>query len=58
MGDALAKRVKRVRPQAMTELLDMDAFCPRVEAVATAAGSSEVKEFLEASQRADRGERD
>jgi len=58
MGDAVAKRVTRVHPEGMERLLDVVVFRARVEAVAAEAGSPEVKEFLEAWQRADRGERD
>lgn len=58
MGDTVAKRVTRVSPTGMARLLDLDAFRPRVEAVAAAGGNSEVLEFLEAWQRADRGDRD
>jgi predicted KAP-like P-loop ATPase len=57
MGDAVAKRVTRVSPQSMARLMDLDAFRPRVEAVAAAGASPEVQEFLEAWQRADRGDR-
>lgn len=58
MGDAVAKRVTRVSPQSMARLIDLDAFRPRVEAVAAADASPEVLEFLDAWQRADRGDRD
>lgn len=58
MGDAVAKRVTRVSPQGMARLMDLDSFRPRVEAVAAAGANREVQEFLEAWQRADRGDSD
>jgi hypothetical protein len=58
MGDAVAKRVTRVSPTGMARLMDLDAFRPRVEALASAGGNPEVQEFLEAWRRADRGDRD
>jgi hypothetical protein len=38
--------------------MELDAFRPRVEAVATTGENAEVKELLEAWQRPDRGDRD
>jgi hypothetical protein len=58
MGDAVAKRVTRVSLQSMVRLIDLDAFRPRVETVAAAGKSPEVQEFLDAWQRATRGDRD
>ena len=58
MGDAVAKRVTRVSPQGIARLIDLEAFRPRVEAVAATGASPEVQEFLAAWQRADRGDRD
>lgn len=59
MGDAVAKRITRVSPTGMARLMDLEAFRQRVEAAAaTAGGAPEVKEFLEAWRRADRGDRD
>lgn len=58
MGDAVAKRVTRVSANSMARLMDLDAFRSRVEAVAATGTSPEVQEFLEAWQRADRGDRD
>jgi predicted KAP-like P-loop ATPase len=58
MGDAVAKRVTRVSPKAMGRLMDLAAFRPRVEEVAAESTNSEVKEFLEAWQRAERGDDD
>lgn len=58
MGDAVAKRVTRVSPAGMARLMDLDAFRPRAEALASAGGNPEVQEFLEAWRRADRGDRD
>lgn len=55
MGDAVAKRVTRVSRQSMVRLIDLDAFQPRVEAVAASGESSAVQEFLDAWRRADRG---
>ncbi len=58
MGDAVAKRVTRVSRQSMLRLIDLDAFLPRVEAVAAAGENPEVQEFLDAWRLADRGDRD
>ncbi|CAM2148415.1 protein of unknown function [Pararobbsia alpina] len=58
MGDVVAKRVTSVRPTSMARLIDLDAFRVRVESVAAAGASPEVREFLEAWQRADQGTRD
>ncbi|HSD37753.1 MAG TPA: P-loop NTPase fold protein [Rhodocyclaceae bacterium] len=58
LGDLVAKRSTRVNLRGMARLIDVDAFRSRVEAVAAAGGGSEVQEFLQAWQRADRGERD
>jgi predicted KAP-like P-loop ATPase len=58
MGDAVAKRVTRVSPTGMARLMDLDAFRPRAEALASAGGNPEIQEFLEAWRRADRGDRD
>ncbi len=58
MGDAVAKRVMRVNRQSMVRLIDLDAFQPRVKAVAAAGESPEVQGFLDAWLRADRGDRD
>lgn len=58
LGDAVAKRVTHVSPQGMARLLDLEAFRARVEAIAAVGESLEVQEFLEAWQRADRGDRD
>lgn len=57
MGDAVAKRVTQVSPKGMARLFDLEAFRPRAEAVAAAGGSPEVKEFVDAWARADRGDR-
>ena len=58
MGDAVAKRVTRVSPKGMARLMNLNAFRPRVEAVAAAGASPEVKEFLEAWRRAEEGKDD
>ena len=58
MGDAVAKRSTRVNRSSMARLFNLDAFRARVETVATAGGSPDVHEFLEAWRRADRGDRD
>ncbi|MCA8070583.1 KAP family P-loop NTPase fold protein [Burkholderia vietnamiensis] len=58
LGDAVAKRVTHVSPQGMARLIDLEAFRARVEAIAAVGESPEVQEFLEAWQRADRGDRD
>lgn len=58
MGDVVARRVRRVSPSGMARLMDLDAFRPRVEAVAAAGENPEVQEFLEAWQRADQGKND
>lgn len=58
MGDVVAKRVTRVSPKNMAQLMDLDAFRTRVEAVASAGSNQEVQEFLEAWRRAARGDDD
>jgi hypothetical protein len=58
MGDVVAKRVRRVSPSGMARLMDLDAFRPRVEAVAAAGENPEVQEFLEAWQHADQDKND
>lgn len=42
----------------MAHLIDLEAFRVRVEAIPAVGESLEVQEFLEAWQRADRGDRD
>ncbi|MBT8766768.1 KAP family P-loop NTPase fold protein [Metapseudomonas boanensis] len=58
MGDVVAKRETRVNPESMAQLMDLDAFRPRVKAVAAVGTNPEVQEFLEAWQRADQDEDD
>uniref|UniRef100_UPI0023B07B5F KAP family P-loop NTPase fold protein n=1 Tax=Sedimenticola hydrogenitrophicus TaxID=2967975 RepID=UPI0023B07B5F len=58
MGDVVAKRVTRVSPKGMDRLMDLGAFRSRVEAVAAAGANPQVREFLEAWQRADQGKDD
>ncbi|MGB9989861.1 KAP family P-loop NTPase fold protein [Massilia sp. SM-13] len=58
LGDAVAKRVAHVSPQSIARLMDLEAFRARVDAVAAVGDSVEVQEFLEAWQRADRGDID
>jgi len=58
LGDVVAKRITRVSPRGMARLMDVDAFRARVEEVAAAGSDSDVWEFLDAWQRADRGEDD
>ncbi|MBL8473662.1 MAG: AAA family ATPase [Rhodocyclaceae bacterium] len=55
MGDVVAKRVTRVRPEGLARLIDKQAFLLRVEAVAAKGGDQEVQEFLKAWKRADQG---
>lgn len=58
LGDLVAKRTTRVRIKALEEFVDIDVFRKRVEEVAATGLAAEVEEFLEAWQRADRGEQD
>lgn len=58
MGDAVAKRVTRVNREGMAQVIDLDKFKSRVETVAATGASPEVQLFLEAWQRAERGDRD
>lgn len=57
-GDVVAKRVTRVNPEAMAQVMDLDAFRIRVEAVAAARSLPEAQEFLEAWDRANNGDSD
>lgn len=58
LGDVVAKRVTRVSPKGMAQLIDLDAFRLRVEAVAAQGADTDVQEFLEAWRRADQGKDD
>lgn len=58
LGDLVAKRTIRVDLKSMARLIDLDAFRPRVEALAAAGAHTEVQEFLNAWERADQGEDD
>lgn len=55
IGDMVSRRQTQVRLESMAQLVDLDVFRQRVEAVAAAGSDAEVQQFLEAWKCADQG---
>lgn len=53
MGDLVATRTVEVKPSSMADLINLDAFRQRVQAVASVGKYPEIQQFLQAWRRAD-----